>query len=189
MCYYDVPANAQQYIDMAEGYDGGKLITILRRYLSDQASVLELGMGPGTDLMLLGEHFAVTGSDSATFFVERFQEMYPEADLLLLDAATLETDRTFDGIYSNKVLYHLTRDELIASFKRQVAILNDGGVALHSFWVGEGSEDMHGSHFAYYTEETLLSLVDERLEVLEIGRYAEDSEDDSLYFIVRKQHF
>lgn len=186
MPYYANPDNAKHYIAMADGYDGRELIAHLREYLPRGAFVLELGMGPGKDIDLLCEHFVVTGSDQADFFVERYQKMHPKADLLLLDAATLETDRMFDGIYSNKVLYHLTRDALIASFKRQVSLLHEGGIALHSFWVGDGDENMHGLHFAYYTEETLLPLIDERLCVVEIGRYAEMAPNDSLFIILQK---
>lgn len=186
MSYYAIPENAQQYIDMAEGYDGRELVAKLTKFLPAGSTVLELGMGPGKDLDLLKAHYIVTGSDQESFFVERYRAMHTDVDLLLLDAVTLETDRTFDGIYSNKVLYHLTRDELIASFKRQVDLLNTDGIALHSFWVGEGAEDMHGSHFAYYTEETLLPLIDARLRVVEIGRYTEMDTDDSLLLILRK---
>lgn len=186
MNYYDDPKNAEQYIKMADGYDGQKLIDRLLTYLPAGTTVLELGMGPGTDLELLAQHYVVTGSDRAQPFLDRYRALNNSADLLLLDAVTLETERTFDAIYSNKVLYHLTRDELRQSFARQVDLLNPGGIALHSFWVGEDEEDQHGLHFAYYTEETLRAQIGAAFEVLEIGRYTEMSADDSLWIILRK---
>ena len=53
MGYYDDPKNTQQYIEMAEGYDGRELIEALSRHLPAGATVLELGMGPGKDLDIL----------------------------------------------------------------------------------------------------------------------------------------
>ena len=187
MGYYDDAKNAAKYINMAEGYDGAELITVLRQHVPDGASVLELGMGPGKDVLLLSQHYTVTGSDSALPFIERFQRANPNADVLQLDAVTIDTPRTFDAIYSNKVLYHLTRDDLKTSFKTQLERLNAGGVALHSLWVGEGDDKMHGLHFSYYTEETLRSAIPSQFEVIEIARYAEMEPDDSLYVVLKKR--
>ena len=115
----------------------GDLVAKLGEYLPAGSTVLELGMGPGKDLALLREHFQATGSDSSPIFVERYRAAFPAADVLLLDVVTMETDRRFDAIYSNKVLYHLSRQRLAQSFQRQAAILNTSGILLHSFWVGE----------------------------------------------------
>lgn len=48
--FYDEEKTANQYIAMADGYDGRELIDVLRAHLPDGASILELGMGPGVDL-------------------------------------------------------------------------------------------------------------------------------------------
>ena len=45
MTFYNDPENAQQYIEMAAGYDGAKLIAILREYLPDGATVLRTRYG------------------------------------------------------------------------------------------------------------------------------------------------
>ena len=45
-------------------------------------------------------------------FVDKYKKENPEADLLKLDAVTLTTNKMFDCIYSNKVLHHLTREDL-----------------------------------------------------------------------------
>ena len=138
MGYYDDPKNVQQYIEMAEGYDGRELIAALARHLPAGATVLELGMGPGKDLDLLKQTFRATGSDFAQPFIDRYRKQHPQADLLLLDAITMEAaidaGRTFDAIYSNKVLYHLTLDELRASLRNQARVLDPGGLLLHALW-------------------------------------------------------
>lgn len=186
MSYYDDENNVEQYIQMADGYDGRLLIDILRRHVPDGSSVLELGMGPGKDLLLLDQHYTVTGSDHSTVFVDRFRQDHPDSDLMQLDAVTMDTDRQFDAIYSNKVLYHLTRDQLTDSFRQQLRVLNPGGVALHSFWYGESDESMHGLHFAYYTETTLRDTIGDKYEIIEIERYTEMEPDDSLYVVVKR---
>ena len=150
-------------------------------------SVLELGMGPGKDLDLLNGPFQATGSDYAQPFLDRYRELHPQADLLLLDAVTMDTDRTFDAIYSNKVLYHLTQEELRASLHNQARVLNPNGVLLHSLWYGDGEEDMHGLHFVYYTEETFGALVGDEFETVETARYTEMEQDDSFYVVLRKR--
>ena len=180
--------NIESYIKMARGYDGAELIVALRGVLPRRSTVLEIGMGPGVDLDLLRRAgYAVTGSDSSKLFLERYRGMHPTADLLLLDARTFETERQFDGIYSNKVLHHLTRLELLRSFQRQYELLRPHGIMLHSMWYGDRLERMHGLYFVYYTEETIQEVMDERLETLKIERYSEMSTGDSLYVMARKR--
>ena len=65
--YYDSEENVEQYIQMASGYDGKLLIDALRAYLPRGAKALELGMGPGKDLLLLKDRYRVTGSDGHSF--------------------------------------------------------------------------------------------------------------------------
>lgn len=187
MGYYDDEKNVEQYIAMAEGYDGAFLIEMLRQHLASGSTVLELGMGPGKDLLLLGQHFKATGSDSSSVFVERFRAQHPSADVIQLDANTMETDRQFDAIYSNKVLYHLTREQLRQSLEKQQWVLRPGGLALHSFWCGDNEEEMHGLHFAYYNEEQLRAIAEPHYEVVQIERYAEMEADDSLCILLRKR--
>lgn len=185
MSYYNDKKNVEEYIRMAEGYDGRAFVDLLKGMLPKEAFVLELGMGPGKDLLLLSENFQVIGSDSSSVFIERFQKVHSDADLLQLDAVTLETERKFDCIYSNKVLMHLTREELTESFRRQAEMLNPGGILLHSFWHGDTEEEFNGLRFVYYTRETLTKTLDGMFEIIEFERYAEMEADDSFYVILK----
>ena len=171
---------------MAQGYDGKELVSVLKMHLPSGATVLELGMGPGKDLDLLGEAYIATGSDSSTVFLERFQKIRPRADLLKLDAATLETERTFDCIYSNKVLHHLSRSDLCRSFERQRQLLTDDGLLMHSFWHGDREEEHHGLRFVYYHESAVLRKIGPGFDVVTMNRYREIEEGDSFYVLLRK---
>lgn len=187
MGYFDDEENVKQYIRMAAGCDGGSLIDVLRNHLPDGSKLLELGMGPGKDLLLLNEHYEATGSDLSMIFVERFKRLHPTINVTRLDAIAMDTDERYQGIYSNKALCHLTRDQLQLSFERQARALKSGGVALHSFWYGDGESEHQGLRFVYYRVAALKALVGSAYEVLASERYAEMEIDDSLYILLRKR--
>lgn len=186
MGYFDDLRNVAEYIQMAEGYDGRELIAVLKSHLPAGSSVLELGMGPGKDLDLLAQTYAVTGSDSSSVFLDLYREKHPSADLLKLDAVTLSTERTFDCIYSNKVLHHVPRSDLHRSFSRQRMLLIEGGLLMHSFWYGSTDEEFEGLLFVYYTEDALLDIIGPGFEVVAMERYTEMEEKDSFYVLLRK---
>ena len=187
MGYYDSPEKVEEYINMAEGYDGRALVDLLSRHLPDGATVLELGMGPGKDLKLLSRHYRVTGSDNSTAFLDRYRRQNPAADLVLLDAVAMTIERRFDGIYSNKVLHLLTRQQLKESLQRQAHVLNSQGLLLHSFWYGDQEETFSGLRFVYYTLDSLNSIIGDEYEIVEAERYTEIAENDSLYIVLKKK--
>lgn len=183
MGFYDDEETALQYIAMAEGYDGRELIEVLRHHLPDGSSVLELGMGPGVDLGILANHFRATGSDISQYFLDRYRDVHPDADLIHLDAVELETERVFDCIYSNKVLHHLTTEALSKSLRRQREILTDGGLVFHSFWRGNGVEEHHGLKFVYQNEDSLRETFGAVFGRVSVVTYTEMEEEDSLYVL------
>lgn len=187
MEYYKKKENAEEYRKMAEGYDGSLLIEKLKEYLPKDSSLLELGIGPGKDLDILRQAYKVTGSDYSQIFLDNYHSQHPGVDLLLLDATTLDTHRRYNGIYSNKVLIHLSRVELKRSISKQVAILNEPGIMLHSFWVGSGEEFISGLRFSYYSEDELHDLFKNEFDILESGQYKEMRENDSIFMILQKK--
>ena len=187
MGYYDDESNVRSYEAMAEGYDGRALIERLHGYLAPGSAVLEIGMGPGKDLDILRRTYAAVGSDSSTVFVDRYRARVPEADVRVLDAVTLDTDGPFDAIYSNKVLQHLTPDDVRRSLTRQREIVAKGGVLMHALWYGEGEETHHGLRFVQYTEARFAALVPRGLSVVESVRYEEMAEGDSLVVVLRAE--
>lgn len=185
MSFYDTEEGVSEYLEMAFGHDGRELIAVLDDHLPADAAVLELGMGPGKDLDLLAERYAVTGSDSSALFLERYRATHPEADLLRLDAVTLETERRFDAIFSNKVLHHLDDDELAKSIARQAAILRPGGWVMHSFWYGDKVEEHAGMRFHYREEALLTETFETIFEPVRLERYSELDNGDSVFLLAR----
>jgi cyclopropane fatty-acyl-phospholipid synthase-like methyltransferase len=187
MGYFDKKKNVDDYIKLADGYDGRELVKVLNNYLLKNSTVLELGMGPGKDLDMLSKTYKATGSDTSKIFIVRYKKKDNRADLIMLDAVTMNTNRKFDCIYSNKVLHHLTKEELKISFFYQMKVLNNGGILFHSFWHGDKTEEYDGLLFTYYTENELETIVDKYYSVLEIKRYKEMEDDDSFYVVLQKQ--
>lgn len=186
MSFYDEEETANKYIAMAEGSDGKLLIAAMSNHVPQGASVLEIGMGPGTDLDLMRGRYQVTGSDNSRFFVDRYRDTHPDADVLILDAVSLNTDRKFDCIYSNKVLHHLNEDDLRLSLERQHALLNEDGHVMHSFWKGDRMEEIHGLKFFYRTEAMLRTSFDALFSIIDLVAYAELEDEDSIYVLARK---
>ena len=186
MGIYDTVAGVERYVAMAEGIDGREHIAVLRELLADGSSVLELGMGPGKDLDILLESFAAVGSDNSQAFLDRYAANHPDADLRLLDAVSLEIEARFDAVYSNKVLHHLTIDELDASLLRQRDLVRPGGILLHTVWAGEGKENHEGLFVQLHTCETFCAAAPPDLELLECTPYAEFEPSDSLRIVLRR---
>ncbi len=186
MGFFDSEKGVEEYIKMADGYDGTELIKILQKYLPEKSKVLELGMGPGKDLDILSKTFTVTGSDNSQVFLDKYKKNNPEANLLKLDAVTLSTNRMFDCIYSNKVLHHITREDLKKSIQRQSEIVNPNGIAFHSFWNGDKDENYDGLLFTKYQVEGLKEIIGNSFDILAMNVYTEMEKDDSIYVVLRK---
>ena len=186
MGFFDTEKGVDDYIKMAEGYDGEELIKILKEYLPEKSTLLELGMGPGKDLDILKKDYIVTGSDNSQIFLDRYKKQNPLIDLIKLDAVTLLTDKKFDCIYTNKVLHHLIQDDLKKSFQRQLEILNSNGILFHSFWKGDEDENYDGLLFTRYQIDDLKEIIVDNFDIVEIETYTEIKKDDSIYVILSK---
>tara|TARA_R110000868_G_scaffold198845_4_gene445432 strand:- start:319 stop:888 length:570 start_codon:yes stop_codon:yes gene_type:complete len=185
--YYKTKESVQEYIKLAEGIDGRKLIEKLKKVLPSNSTVLEIGSGPGSDWEILSKYYNVVGSDNSIEFLDLLTAKYPNGEFLELDAVILKIDKTFDGIYSNKVLHHLTDNELTHSIKRQHEILKPEGIVCHSFWKGEGSEVFKGLFVNYHDKSNLDEIFKDYFEILSIESYEEFEEGDSLLLIAKKK--
>ena len=133
--------NVKQYMDMTADYDGQWFFEQFKKYIPHNNKVLELGMGPGKDLENIRRNYDVVGSDYSFIFAELYKRRHPEVKIMVLDAVTIKTEGMFDTIYSNKVLHHLTPDDLKASIARQAQMLKKDAVILHTFWIGNGADE------------------------------------------------
>lgn len=187
MGLYETQAEVEAYIAKAEGHNGRAHIDALIEIVPGRSKVLELGMGPGVDLDMLDEIYEVVGTDASRRFLRRYRRSHPDVALVHTDAVSIEVDQTFDAIYSNKVLHHLTTEELGLSLGRQAQVVRPGGILLHGIWVGDYSEEIEGVHCQYYTCETFAAVVPPELELISCEPYGELDEDDSLRIMLRRR--
>lgn len=187
MTYFNDKLKVLEYIKMCQGIDGKELIDVLRIHLKEESTVLELGMGPGNDLNLLKKYYIVTGSDNSQVFLDMYKENNEDIELLFLDAITINTEKKFDCIYSNKVLQHLTKKELYQSIERQKEVLRDEGLLFHTFWRGNSEEIYDGLRFVYYEKEELIKIFQSFFRVIDINYYSEQEDKDSIYIILMKK--
>ena len=185
--YYKTRESVEEYIRLATGHDGAKNIQELLKYLPAFSSILEIGSGPGTDWQILKKNYKITGSDNSPEFLKHLKASFPEGEFLLLDASTLITNQTFDGIYSNKVLHHLEDEALETSIHRQAEILKPGGIVCHTFWKGKDSEIYNDLLVNYHTDTGLRELFETLFEPLLIKYYQEFEKSDSLLYIGKKK--
>ncbi|GJM27705.1 MAG: hypothetical protein DHS20C17_03400 [Cyclobacteriaceae bacterium] len=185
--YYKTKESVEEYIKLAKDAHGGDLIKKLNKFLPPNSAVLEIGSGPGTDWNILNRDYEIVGSDNSPEFLSHLVSTNPTGIFLELDAITLNTVEKFDGIYSNKVLHHLTDKELIDSIKRQYDILNSDGIICHSFWKGEGSEIFKGLFVNYHLEHPLKEFFKGYFKILLLENYAEFEDSDSLLLIGKKK--
>ncbi|MDF1697333.1 MAG: class I SAM-dependent methyltransferase [Saprospiraceae bacterium] len=185
--YYKTKESVEEYIQLAKDVNGSTLIEVLNRFLPIGSTVLEIGSGPGTDWNILAQFYEVTGSDNSKEFLKHLTATYPSGTFLELDATALSTKAKYDGVYSNKVLHHLTDDELKHSIHRQHELIKEEGILCHSFWKGEGSEIFKGLFVNYHSEQDLKDYFERYFEILSVECYAEFEEGDSLLLIARKK--
>lgn len=185
--YYKTKDSVKEYIQAAKGFSGQKLIDKLKTYTIDKASVLELGSGPGTDWEILDKSYQVVGSDFSDEFINHLKIAYPKGEFVQLDASTLDIEKQFGAIYSNKVLHHLTDEQLVNSIKRQGELLEENGLVCHSFWKGNSSEFFKGLFVNYHTKEELELLFQDDFQILVLESYGEFEDNDSLLIIGRKK--
>jgi len=185
--YYHTKESVEDYIRKAKDHNGAQLIDRLKKYLPAGSSLLEIGSGPGTDWRLLNEIYDVIGSDNSLEFLKHLRINNPGGEFFELDASSLDTRKTFDGIYSNKVLHHLEDEVLEESIKRQYEILNPGGIVCHTFWKGEDSEIYNDLFVNYHTDEGIRFLFEKHFDPLLIQFYQEFEKADSILYIGKKK--
>jgi cyclopropane fatty-acyl-phospholipid synthase-like methyltransferase len=175
------------YLDMVKDYEGPALIDWMPDHVAPGSILLELGIGPGVDMDKLSKYYRVTGSDYSPDFLHRYRAFHPKADLVYLDAVTMETEKKYDCICSNKVLVHLTKEELKESLKAQLKNLMPGGKVLHTFWSGQGQEESEGILFASYSQEDLKAIFEEHYDLEHIETYTEEEDGDSILVVAKKR--
>jgi cyclopropane fatty-acyl-phospholipid synthase-like methyltransferase len=183
MNFYNDPSKVDEYEKMCDEYDGSELYKVLDTYLKNDDTILELGCGPGNDIIHLQNKYIVTGSDLSDEFLLRCKKRFPDLSFQKLDAVSINADKVYDCVFSNKVLHHLTFEELENSFNQQQNVIKPNGKFAHTFWLGEKEFMMEGMLFVFHNKEKLLNLVSQYFTILETYNYKEFEENDSIFIL------
>ena len=185
MEFYNDPLKVDEYEKMCDEYDGSELYRVLSNHLKDNSTLLELGCGPGNDITNLQKKYSVTGSDLSDEFLQRCKKKFIDVSFVKLDAVSINTDEIFDCIFSNKVLHHLTLEELEKSFKRQQKVIESNGIFAHTFWLGDKEFTMEGMLFIFHNREKLLNLISQYFIIIETFDYKEFEKGDSIFVVAQ----
>lgn len=187
MDYYHNKENVQNYISMMKNYDNSTVINKLKSVLPKNSKVLELGTGAAADYEDLNSYYNIFPSDFSLYFIEEFLKKNPYIPIYHIDAKDFSLDEKFDCIYSNKVLYHLTKDELRKSLIIQTSHLKEKGIIFMTLWNGKYKEEQKEDMiFTYYEENDIREIIPDTLSVKEISLYDEFEKNDSMFVILEK---
>jgi SAM-dependent methyltransferase len=131
-----------QYIAASDTTPAPEVVEWITRTLHVAAKtphVLELGSGHGVDAEYLEQTGAtVVRTDGAQAFVDRLRQLGHDARVLDITRDPIAHD-TFDVVYANAVLLHLTREQTRTLIARVRNALRPDGVFAFSVKEGEGA--------------------------------------------------
>jgi len=183
--FYNDPVKVDEYESMCEEYDGSELYEVLDKHLTGNSTLLELGSGPGNDINYLKKKYSVAGSDLSDEFLIRSKKRHANVPFIKLDAVSIKIEKLFDCIFSNKVLHHLTLEELEKSLKRQQEVIVPNGLFAHTFWLGDKEFTMEGMLFIFHNREHLEKLVSKYYSIIELYGYKEFEDGDSIFILAK----
>ncbi len=167
-----------RYIGALVPASSGSFVEFRDRFFADlppQASVLELGSGPGLDAdWFEARGLSVRRTDATVAFVERLRRLGHLAEVL--NVITDDLGGPYDGIWASAVLLHLSRDELADALRKiRPALAPDGFLG---FSVKEGDGERwttdkleHARYFVYWRPEPLAALLERTgWRVIELSR-------------------
>ena len=183
--FYNNPLKMDEYEKICNDYDGTELYKILSKHLKENSTLLELGCGPGNDITYLTNQYAITGSDLSDEFLKRGKKKFKDLSFIKLDAISINTNKTYDCIFSNKVLHHLTLEDLENSLKRQQKVIKSNGIFAHTFWIGDKEFTMEGMLFVYHNRTKVINLISQYFTILESYDYKEFEDGDSIFIVAQ----
>src|SRR4051812_31089562 len=145
--------SAASFWEGTRDHDVSQNVAALLRHLSAPPphSVLDLGCGPGRDLVTFrGLGCDAVGLDGAEDFVRMARE-HSGCEVWKQDLLALELpEARFDGVYANAVLFHVPSQELARVLSQLHATLKPGGVLFSSNPHGPDIERWNGQRYGSY---------------------------------------
>lgn len=136
-------SNPQKYIDQTMNMVPYDWIDKMEKLLPPNAKVLDAGCAYGRDANEFFERgFDVVGVDLSEEFLAKGRATFSKLTLNHMDVRKLDFPKnSFDGIWCNAVLFHLTDSDIVKTLKEFHRILKKDGILYTSFQEGEGTEE------------------------------------------------
>ena len=151
--------NAEQFAADTGAVDFSSVQNRFLAKLQPGASILDLGCGSGRDTeAFLERGFAVTAADGSPELcaLAEARTGIPVRRMLFRE---LDDCETYDGIWANASILHVSSAELPEIFRRVVTALKAGGVLYISFKYGTFEGDRNGRYYTDHTEETFAAFL------------------------------
>ncbi|NLA70335.1 MAG: class I SAM-dependent methyltransferase [Clostridiales bacterium] len=165
--YYN--ENAENYVNDTLNADMQEMYDWFLKYLSEGASILDLGCGTGRDSkFFLSKGFKVTAVDGSQTLCD-FASEYIGQDVRCMLFEELDYENEFNGIWACASILHVPEAELPKIFNRMKNALRENGYIYISFKYGKGECVRKDRSFTDLTEESLNTLIAQidNLEVVE----------------------
>lgn len=170
-----------EYFKASEGLEAKLLMARLEKYLEASSSLLDLDGEQSVELMYLRDNLAMHGTE----YKEKILNSY-ETNTEIPNSVK-NVFRKFDCIYSNKVMTHITENQVIESAAKQYNRLNPGGLICHTFWRGDSDVEVNGEKTYYYELEDIRNIFNEHFTILELAYFTEKVPNDSIYIIAQRR--
>ncbi len=186
MNYFNKIENVEKYRLSMHAYDNRFIINTVTKIAKPGGTLLELGMGTGLDLIALSNYYEVLGSDASNLFIDAFKKQ-SSIPVINLNAIYFNLAKTFDVIYSNKLLSYLNDKEVKQSLVAQAKHLNANGKLIATLWLGEDQSETYDELTCYYYSlKALKKLLPKDLLLEEVITYSELDKNDSIIIVCVK---
>jgi SAM-dependent methyltransferase len=149
----DYEQRASWFWEGTKDHDVSQNVDALLRHLrgAPPVSILDLGCGPGRDLMTFKRlGYRAVGLDGTPAFVAMARE-HSGCEVLQQNLLALELPRgAFDGVFANAVLFHVPGQELARVLGELFDTLTAGGVLFVSNPHGPDLEQWKGQRYGCY---------------------------------------
>lgn len=166
-CY---DATVDEYISYNDSRHPMKAADLFLPHLHKNAYILDLGCGPGRDTKIFtNKGFQVTGIDLSRNMIKAAKEKCVNATFHVMNMEKLEfTDETFDGIWANSSLLHISKKNIPKVLGEVYRILKVGGIFYLSLKQGDGERIVSDQRytetekfFSYFRAEEMETLLKE----------------------------
>lgn len=164
-------SNPQKYIDQTMNMVPYDWIDKVEALLPPNAKILDAGCAYGRDANEFFERgFEVLGVDLSEELLVKGREKFPGLALKHMDVRHMDSlpKNSFDGVWCNAVLFHLTDADILKTLKEFHRVLKKDGIMYISYREGEGEEEIvepavsdEPRFFNYKTVDSMNDLLEE----------------------------